>query len=156
MKWFQNPESDVSCHVLLGKQSEVVQLVPFDQRAWSCGDSEWQGRKSVNGFSINIEFDNFGILQIDNAGRPFTWFDEPVEPDSYISISGRAWEKYPQDQILTGARIVRAIIDEYPSITHVVGHCDVSPGRKVDPGLAFPWEKFCNLVDRKEIKFHPD
>lgn len=81
------------------------------------------------------------------------WIDEVLDRSEVSLVGNEAWERYPRHQIETGAQVVQRLIDGYPSITHVVGHCDVSPGRKIDPGYAFPWGKFENLVNRPAILF---
>jgi AmpD protein len=91
--------------------AEIVQYVPFQRRAWHAGPSQWQGRSGCNDFSIGIEL-------------------EGTDASAYESI-----------QYVRLARLISALIGVYPglSVEAVVGHSDVAPGRKTDPGLAFDW-----------------
>jgi N-acetylmuramoyl-L-alanine amidase len=154
---FMNPESDCSAHILIGKGGEVAQFASFSERSWSCGQSEYNGRKSVNAFSINIEFDNFGKLVVsglESQAYCYPWFDDNYQekvPSNNVfhqrGLHGKSfWEGYTDIQIQTGLLVVKAILDSYPSIKAIVGHEHVSPGRKVDPGPAFPMERFQALL----------
>ncbi|MGL5030265.1 MAG: 1,6-anhydro-N-acetylmuramyl-L-alanine amidase AmpD [Aeromonas sp.] len=109
----------VSAHCLIRRDGEVVQYVPFGARAWHAGVSSWQGREACNDFSIGIELE--GTDQI-----PYTEV---------------------QYQVLAG--MSRAIIERYPAITpvNIVGHCDIAPGRKTDPGDCFAWDYYRRLLD---------
>jgi AmpD protein len=108
----------VSAHLLLRRDGEVVQYAPFDRRAWHAGASQWRGRERCNDFSIGIE------LEGTDAGG------------------------YERAQYATLARIVALLCRAYPSLSpeRVVGHSDVAPGRKSDPGIAFDWPLLRTLV----------
>ncbi len=101
----------VSAHALIRRDGEIVQYVPFHRRAWHAGQSQWQGRVGCNDFSIGIEI-------------------EGTDASVYESI-----------QYVRLARLIAALARVYPgvSIDRVVGHSDVAPGRKSDPGPAFDW-----------------
>ncbi len=101
----------VSAHVLIRRSGEVVQYVPFHRRAWHAGESSWQGRARCNDFSIGIELE----------GTDHT----PYEASQYAVL----------------ARLIDELCNAYPTLSadHVVGHSDVAPGRKTDPGPAFDW-----------------
>jgi AmpD protein len=103
----------VSAHVLIRRDGELVQYVPFGQRAWHAGRSAWQGRESCNDFSIGIELE--GTDEIPYTGAQY---------DALVPL-------------------IRALLAAYPSlsITAIVGHSDVAPGRKTDPGAAFDWPR---------------
>jgi len=99
----------------------VYQLVAEDERAWHAGSSGWAGRSHLNDSSIGIE--------IVNAG--------PVN-----TSTGRVWKGFDSGQIAAVTRLARDIIDRYGiKPENVVGHSDIAPGRKIDPGPAFPWEQ---------------
>lgn len=102
----------VSAHYLIDRQGRLYQLVPEDRRAWHAGQSYWAGESDVNSRSIGIELDN-------NGSEPY---DEP-QISTLLNLL--------QD-IQTRHRIKPA---------SVVGHSDVAPGRKVDPGVYFPWRR---------------
>jgi len=115
-----DPQAGVSCHYLVSKTGEVVRMVPEDRRAWHAGKSYWRGVTGVNDDSIGIELDNPGHLN--------------------------GYEPFPDAQIDALIRLV-ADIKERHNITrgNVVGHSDVAPARKRDPGELFPWGKLARL-----------
>ena len=108
----------VSAHALIRRDGEIVQYVPFAQRAWHAGKSEYAGRTSCNDFSIGIELE----------GTDHT----PYEDAQYSSL----------------AALVTALLTAYPSLSaeRVVGHSDIAPGRKTDPGPHFEWPRFRSLL----------
>ena len=101
----------VSAHALIRRDGEIVQYVPFHRRAWHAGQSHWSGRSGCNDFSIGVEL-------------------EGTDRTAYESL-----------QYVRLSRLVAALARAYPgvSIERVVGHSDVAPGRKTDPGPAFDW-----------------
>lgn len=109
----------VSSHLLVCRDGEVVQYVPFTQRAWHAGQSSYQGRSACNDFSIGIE------------------------------LEGQDSEAYTETQYQSLAAIVQALIGFFPGLSRecIVGHCDISPGRKTDPGPAFDWPRLHALLD---------
>ena len=109
----------VSAHCLIRRDGELVQYVPFGARAWHAGVSSWQGREACNDFSIGIEL-------------------EGTDETPYAEAQYRA---------LVG--LTRAISARYPAITHekIVGHCDIAPGRKTDPGASFQWDYYRQLLN---------
>jgi N-acetyl-anhydromuramoyl-L-alanine amidase len=110
--------SRVSAHALIDRRGNIVQYVPFSLRAWHAGVSEYQGRQSCNDFSIGIELEG-----VDDA---------PYEDVQYVHL----------------AALIRALLIAYPSLDRqrVVGHSDVAPGRKTDPGSAFDWARLRALL----------
>lgn len=110
-----NPSGRVSAHYLIDETGEVYTLVPEDKRAWHAGVSEWYGETDINSHSIGIELQNPG-------DRPFA-----------------------QDQIQSLMTLLQQIKMRYDiPPQNVLGHSDVAPGRKQDPGEYFPWQK---LID---------
>jgi len=109
-------EAGVSAHYLISEEGEVMQLVSEEKRAWHAGASYWRGTKDVNSASIGIELDHPG-----HAGgyRGF----EDAQFEALLPLVARIVEKYD---------IPRA---------NVVGHSDVAPLRKIDPGELFPWDR---------------
>lgn len=108
----------VSAHVLIRRDGRLVQFVPFTERAWHAGVSSWRGRSACNDFSIGIE------------------------------LEGTDTEPYEEAQYTALAALIRALRDTYPGIGHdqVVGHSDIAPGRKTDPGESFDWSKLRQLL----------
>jgi len=103
----------VSSHVVIDRNGSIIQFVPFHLRAWHAGVSSWQGRDNCNDYSIGIELEGTDDL-------PYT----EVQYDSLI-------------------KLIALLKQEYPAISsdRIVGHCDIAPGRKTDPGPFFDWEK---------------
>jgi AmpD protein len=101
----------VSAHLVVRRDGELVQFVPFHLRAWHAGRSNYQGREACNDFSIGIEL-------------------EGADEISYTTA-----------QYDAAAAAIRALLAAYPSLSseHIAGHSDIAPGRKTDPGPAFDW-----------------
>lgn len=110
----------VAPHVFVQRNGEVVQFVSCLRRAWHAGRSQWHGREECNDFSIGIELEGAD--------------DIPYTDMQYAAL----------------ARLVPALRKAYPDIGDdaVVGHCDVAPGRKTDPGPAFDWRRLARLLAR--------
>ncbi len=103
----------VSAHALIRRDGEIVQYVPFTARAWHAGRSSWQARENCNDFSVGIELEGAETT-------PFT-------DAQYLSLSA----------------VLGALFAAYPGLSRaaVVGHSDVAPGRKTDPGPSFDWQR---------------
>ena len=109
---------EVSSHVLIRRDGSVIQYVPFHQRAWHAGASNWDGKERCNDFTIGIELEG--------------------SDDQYFEL-----EQYQQL-----ARVVSSLCECYPNLNtqQIKGHSDFSPGRKTDPGPYFDWEKLYTLL----------
>jgi AmpD protein len=108
----------VSSHALIRRDGEVVQYVPWHRRAWHAGVSSWQGRERCNDFSVGIE------------------------------VEGADHQPYDSPQYAMLARVLVLLCRAYPSLSldRVVGHSDIAPGRKSDPGPAFDWPRLRALA----------
>lgn len=108
----------VSAHLLVRRTGEIVQYVPLGRRAWHAGESAFKSRCDCNDYSIGIEMEGVD--------------DQPFETIQYDTL----------------ALIARAIMQAYPGVTRkrIVGHCDIAPHRKTDPGPAFDWPLLRRLV----------
>ena len=116
----RDPEAKVSCHYLVAEDGQVVRMVDEDKRAWHAGKSHWRGVTDINSASIGIE--------IVNPGHEF------------------GYRPFPDEQIDAVIRLVHDIKDRL-EITrgNVVGHSDIAPSRKQDPGELFPWSRLARL-----------
>lgn len=116
----RDPEAKVSSHYLVAEDGNVLRLVAEDKRAWHAGRSHWRGITDVNSASIGIEIVNPGH---EHGYRPF-----------------------PEPQVDAVIRLVHAIKDRH-EITrgNIVGHSDIAPARKRDPGELFPWGRLARL-----------
>ena len=101
----------VSAHLFIKRDGRIVQFVPFTKRAWHAGESAFEGKVRCNDFSIGIELEGTD--------------DVPYEPIQYEQL----------------AAVIKALQMAYPAIknTRIVGHSDIAPGRKTDPGPHFDW-----------------
>lgn len=108
----------VSSHLLIRRDGEVVQYVPFHRRAWHAGVSSFEGRERCNDFSIGIELEGTD--------------DEPYEPVQYNRL----------------AEVIIALERFYPDLNRnrLVGHSGIAPGRKTDPGPFFQWSRLHALL----------
>jgi N-acetylmuramoyl-L-alanine amidase len=116
LQWLCNPMSQVSAHYFVFGEGRVLQLVPEARRAWHAGVSYWDGEADINSCSIGIE--------IANPGHP------------------GGLPPFPDQQIEGVAALARDIVTRWRiPATRVLAHSDVAPGRKLDPGEAFPWQR---------------
>jgi AmpD protein len=108
----------VSSHVVVTRDGTVTQYVGFTERAWHAGKSIYQGREACNDFSVGVELEGIDTL--------------PYEPTQYAAL----------------AAVVAALCAAYPRLSpdRVVGHSDIAPGRKTDPGPAFDWPRARRLI----------
>jgi len=148
--WFRGAAAGASAHLVVGRQGEVVQMVPFDQRAWHAGVSRWGPLDNLNSHSIGIELINAGGLDASGAGW-VDWARNPIADDDLVvarhrhQATARGWQRFPQLQIARATEIAQALHRAYRFLD-VLGHDDVSPHRKMDPGPAFPMEHFAAVV----------
>lgn len=136
----------VSAHLVIGRSGSVVQMVPFDKVAWHAGRSEWLGRSKLNRYAIGIELDNAGQLQPNGNGQYLSWYGGSFrDQDVYQGIHRNQqqptyWHCYTEAQIMQTFAVCQLLCEHY-KIQAILGHEEVSPGRKVDPGPAFPLDK---------------
>jgi len=115
-----DPEAKVSAHYMIDEDGTVTSLVPEEKRAWHAGKSYWRGVTDVNSASIGIE--------LVNPGHEWGYREFPEEQiDALLPLMGDIMERYD---------IPRA---------NVVGHSDIAPARKDDPGELFPWHRLARL-----------
>ena len=134
IKRLQNPKSKVSSHYLIKNNGEILRLVPDLYEAWHAGVSTWKNFKSLNQNSIGIE--------ITNPGHQY------------------GYKNFSSNQIFSLKKLLNFLIKEFRiNKKCILGHSDVSPGRKKDPGEKFPWEMlaknkigFWHNLKRKKIK----
>jgi N-acetylmuramoyl-L-alanine amidase len=152
--WFKDPgNKGSSAHVVVDRNGTVIQCVPFNIVAWHAGDSRLRDIVGLNKYSIGIELANWGYLQPSGDGwasysgtkisKPFIGAHKNGNPDKGHTPIG--WEPYPADQITSTVELAHALVNTY-GIQEIVGHDDISPGRKWDPGPAFDMTRFRNQV----------
>jgi len=142
VRWLTDPAARASAHLLIGRDGQIVQLAPFDRVTWHAGQSRWRGLEGLNRHSIGIELDNAGALER-QAGRWRAWFgadyveQEVLEATHKHETAGRGWHLFTEEQLDATALVARILVDHY-GLKDVIGHDDIAPGRKQDPGPAFP------------------
>ena len=109
----------VSAHVLIRRDGQIIQFVPFHRRAWHAGESNYCGRERCNDFSIGIELEGTDDL--------------PYEDVQYQQL----------------VAMISSLRETYPSMAKdaITGHCDIAPQRKTDPGPAFDWDRLKKLLN---------
>lgn len=140
---FMDDKSGVSAHLVVDRDGTVSQVMPFDKIAWHAGKSSYGKWKGINNYSIGIELVNAGLLTRNLAGNYFAWWGDPIpEKDVFIHKTPKgvetAWHMYTPEQIAVCLGILTALNTAYPSLEYLLGHRDIAPGRKIDPGEAFP------------------
>jgi AmpD protein len=108
----------VSAHLLIRRTGNVTQYVSLQQRAWHAGVSNFKGRTRCNDFSMGIELEGCD--------------DVPYTDEQYQQL----------------AQLIKILQQTWPILTQdrIVGHCDIAPGRKTDPGAAFDWKRLYALI----------
>ncbi len=127
-------KAKVSAHYFIKKNGSVLNLVPPIYEAWHAGKSSWKGLKSINRYSIGIEIQNSGH---DNK-----------------------YENFSKKQIISLKKLLRYLINKYKiNLKNVLGHSDIAPDRKKDPGEKFPWKELAksklsqwHKLDEKKLK----
>lgn len=139
VKWFQDAKCKVSAHFVVERDGTVTQMVPCDRKAAHAGESSWGGKTFLNSCSIGIEIVNPGKL--DDAGEAyFGQCFADAEPCRTAEHGAGRWLPYTGEQIDAVIDLCRSICAHYPDVNEIVGHWQISPGRKVDPGPLFPWD----------------
>ncbi len=123
IEYLCNKQNKVSSHYLISKKGEIYNLVDEDKRAWHAGISYWKGNRDINSSSIGIELDYF--------------------PDKKNT-------KYSKDLLNSLIKLLNKIVKKYNISKHnILGHSDIAPYRKIDPGINFPWL----LLEENRISF---
>ncbi len=118
--WLANPASKVSAHYVVTEDGQVIRMVDEANRAWHAGRAHWRGIKDVNSASIGIE--------IVNPGHEF------------------GYRPFPEEQMSALIPLVAEIVDRHGiPRANVVGHSDVAPARKQDPGELFDWQRLARV-----------
>lgn len=158
--WFMNTKNNpdkIAAHIVIDVDGTITQLIPFDHRANHAGTSTWDGVDNMNYHSIGIEVVNPGFVEKLANGTfkrsvvggskvyPAADANQFVKIDHkhkfWTDKDNHYWRIYPEAQLQALYKLSKVLFDEYHLIA-AIGHDDISPARKPDPGPAFPWEKF--------------
>jgi len=119
-------KNKVSAHFLVSKNGDIFYLVDINKRAWHAGESYWKGLKDLNSSSIGIEIDNSGHHNYN--------------------------EDYSYLQIESLCELIKKLSAYYNILAkNILGHSDIAPFRKIDPGEKFPWQK----LNQKKLSYFP-
>lgn len=122
MDRLKNPKSKVSCHYFIQRNGSIYSMVEDNKIAWHAGKSKWRNLNNLNKHSIGIEIQNKG---------------------HFIS-----YQNYPKKQISSLIRLIKVLMKKYKiKKRNILGHSDIAPLRKLDPGEKFPW----NFLSKKGV-----
>lgn len=143
--WLRTPAAQASAHVVIDQAGAVTQLVPFDLIAWHAGQSAWRDLRGMNQWSWGLELVNPGPCASVN-GKYYAG-GKPV-PAPFLGKHRNggpwgAWCPFPEAQLAAAVSVARIL-----QVQEIVGHDDIAPGRKWDPGPAFPMDEFKKRVFR--------
>lgn len=148
--WLVNPQAKVSTHLIVGKTGDIIQLADFNIKTWHAGKSAWKGRTNLNSYSIGIEIDNAGQLTKRAEGY-YTHFNTKIDDNNVVlakhklDTEEKAWEAYTAEQT-TAVENICLLLKETYNIKEIVGHDDIAPDRKRDPGPAFPLQQLKDKI----------
>ncbi len=153
-----NSRTKVSAHFVVGKDGDITQLAKCNTQTWHAGRSAYGNRTGFNKYSIGIEIDNPGYLVKNPNGNGYvTWFNanrtnpkSVAEGDIFWGVhrnGGRKkpWMKYPDACTQAVYDLCETLINEY-NIKYILGHEEIAPKRKLDPGPAFPLDDMRNSL----------
>ncbi|MEY3220525.1 MAG: hypothetical protein RIT27_1882 [Pseudomonadota bacterium] len=150
IRWLTNPQAKASAHLVIGRDGSITQLVPFNEVAWHAGKSQWRNIVGLNSHSIGIELDNAGPLQ--RAGNDWiSWFGQRYSSNEVIEAvhknqkTSQGWHLYTAEQMAAVLEVSLLLVEHY-GLKDILGHEDIAPGRKTDPGPAFPMESFKSRI----------
>lgn len=154
VKWLSNPRARASAHLVIGRDGSITQMVPFNKVAWHAGKSSWQALVGLNNYSIGIEMVNVGPLVRTGDGWASTFgqavpMNEVLEAKHKNETMVSTWQLYTSEQLMAALEAATTIIQHY-EMKDILGHEDIAPGRKRDPGPAFPMEGFRSRIFGRE------
>jgi len=155
--------SNVSAHFTVDRNGDAYQCGDLDQRLWHAGVSHIAGMTGLNDWYIGIEQANYGFWAKDERELPpleevkkIGWLPAVHKYDAVHNPSRvQYWQPYPEALLAKTEAICRWLVQEIPSIKNIHGHDDVSPGRKSDPGPAFPINRYRNILMPDDAKAPP-
>ena len=140
----------VSAHLVVGRDGVVTQLLPFNIIGWHAGVSVWGGREGFNQYSLGIEIDNAGQLE-ERDGRYLSWFGQEYPITEVVRATHRNqqeqtyWHAFTPVQFEVVEALATVLVPTY-GIQYILGHEEIAPDRKVDPGPAYPLDELRDKV----------
>ncbi|EKV00492.1 negative regulator of beta-lactamase expression [Leptolyngbya sp. PCC 7375] len=157
VRWLTQAQAKASAHLVIGRDGSITQLVPFNVKAWHAGRSSWEGRTGLNKYSIGIELVNAGRLKR-QGGEWKSWFNQVYDDVDVLEAthkhesSSSGWHVYTEEQLEAAMDVASLLVDEY-GLQDVIGHDDIAPQRKNDPGPAFPMDSFrARVMGREDLE----
>jgi N-acetylmuramoyl-L-alanine amidase len=156
--WFLNKAAQASAHLLIDREGNITQFAPFSVVCWHAGASAWNGISGLNSRSIGIELTNAG--RVVKQGNTFRCsVDNGVVPADQVALLKHKnekvatyWQTYTTKQLAAAARVAEILIKTY-GLKDVLGHDDIAPGRKTDPGPAFDMPAFKVSAGNKPVEY---
>jgi N-acetylmuramoyl-L-alanine amidase len=135
VNYWRTPQAlGASAHIVIDRDGTIYQCRPFNTTCGHSGTTHWKGFDGLNSCSIGIELANAG----DNETLAKKWSSLPlVEARHKNGGPMKKWEAYPPEQLAACQSVAKALVQRY-RLDDIVGHDDIAPDRKVDPGPAFP------------------
>ena len=160
-----------SAHFVVDRDGSVTQVVPFNRVAWHCGRSQWRAwtgemRFDLNAYAIGIELVNPGKLSTLGTAHATAWNEGTVEVDRWqtwygkdwpeykaVQVGGGWWATYPEAQVNATIALLEILQRELQwsldiELKEIIGHSDIAPGRKQDPGQAWPMARAKAVLER--------
>jgi len=132
---------NVSAHFLIQRDGQIIQCVPCNQIAYHAGRSQWRDPntgKMYDGLkSCSIGIKHANIMDLERENYPSTMGAMAGKPIPRVTINGKKWEIYTEAQLAASEALSKVLVEHY-HLDDIVGHRDISPGRKSDPGDAYP------------------
>lgn len=143
ISWFMNKAANASAHLLIDRDGSITQFAPFNVVTWHAGVSQWNGLSGLNQYAIGIEMVNGGRLLKSGASwicatdRRVVPEDDVVRATHKNETTPDNWHDYTPEQVNAAIAIATLLVKTY-GLKDVLGHEDIAPHRKSDPGPAFP------------------
>lgn len=160
IRWLCNSQANASAHIVIGRDGEITQLVNFNKIAWHAGRSSWDDKNYLNSYSIGIELDNAGILH-KQGDKWVTWFGKEIDESEVLVATHKnrteeaGWHTYTPEQIEACRELCTTLCNKY-SIKEIIGHDDIAPQRKTDPGPAFPMGNIQSLSEGRNTEIEEE
>lgn len=153
---FMNPAEKKSAHLVIGRDGSIHQMMDFTRKAWHAGVSHWGALDGLNSYSIGIELDNPGKLTKVN-GKYVAWFGKAYPESDVMEAQHKNqthkafWHTYTEAQLEACIAVSKVLVKKY-GLKDILGHDDIAPDRKEDPGPAFPMASFkAHVMGRDDL-----